>query len=77
MEIINILAIRSPERLENRIAKCLERGPHTEIIEPSLGANDVPGSTHLLRLRTNKTSWTSLMMPTAEKVLNQTNNIES
>ncbi len=75
-EIKNILAIRSPERLENRIAKCLERDPRTEIIEPGLGANDAPGSTHLLRLRTNNISWASLMTLIAEKVLNQTNNIE-
>lgn len=75
-EIKNILAIRSPERLENRIAKCLERDPRTEIIEPGLGANDAPGSTYLLRLRTNNISWASLMTLIAEKVLNQTNNIE-
>ena len=39
VEIVNIFAIRSPERLENRIAKWIERDPHTEIIEPGLGAN--------------------------------------
>ena len=75
-EIVNILAVRSPERLENRIAKCLERDPWTEIIEPGLGANDARGSTHLLRLRTNNISWTSMVMVIKEKVLNQTNNIE-
>lgn len=71
-EIINILAIRSPERLENRIAKCLERDPRTEIIEPGLGANDAPGSTHLLRLRADNISWASIMTLIAEKVLNTT-----
>ena len=75
-EIINILAIRSPERLENRIAKCLEHDPRPDIIEPGLGANDAPGSTHLLRLRADNISWASLMTLIAEKVLNQTNNIE-
>ena len=53
-EIVNIFAIRSHKRLESRIAKRLEHDPHTEIIESGLGANDTPGSTHLLRLRTNK-----------------------
>ena len=71
-EIINILAIRSPERLENRIAKCLERDPRTEIIEPGLGANDASGSTHLLRLRADNISWASIMTLIAEKVLNTT-----
>ena len=60
-EIVNILAIRSPERLENRIAKWLERDPHTDVIEPGLGANDVPGNTHLLRVRADRTWWASLI----------------
>ncbi len=59
-EIVNILAIRSPESLENRIAKRLENDPHTEIIEPGLGANDAPGNTHLLRVRADNTWWVSL-----------------
>ena len=61
VEIVNIFAIRSPERLENRIAKWIERDPHTEIIEPGLGANDAPGATHLLRIRTNDMWWASLI----------------
>lgn len=75
-EIVNILAIRSPERLENRIAEYLEHDPHTHIIEPGLGANDAPGSTHLLRLRADNISWASVVMVIREKVLNQTNSIE-
>ena len=59
-EIVNIFAIRSPERLENRIATRLERDPQTEVIEPGLGANDAPGSTHLLRVRADCRWWTLL-----------------
>ena len=59
-EIVNIFAIRSAERLENRLAKRLERDPHTEIIERGLGANDAPGATHLLRIRENRMWWASL-----------------
>ena len=59
-EIVNIFAIRSTERLENRLAKRLEQDPHTEIIEPGLGANDAPGNTHLLRIREDRMGWTSL-----------------
>ena len=59
-ELVNILAIRSTERLENRLAKRLERDPHTEIIERGLGANDAPGATHLLRIRENRMWWPSL-----------------
>ena len=60
VKIVNILAIRSPERLENRIAKYLEHDPRTDIIEPGLGANDTPGSTHLLHLRADNISWALL-----------------
>ena len=61
VEIVNIFAIRSPERLENRIAEWIERDPHTEIIEPGLGANDAPGATHLLRIQANDMWWASLI----------------
>ena len=59
-ELANIFAIRSTERLENRLAKRLERDPHTEIIERGLGANDAPGATHLLRIREDRMWWASL-----------------
>lgn len=59
-KLVNIFAIRSTERLENRLAKRLEQDPHTEIIERGLGANDTPGNTHLLRIREDKTWWASL-----------------
>ena len=70
-EIVNIFAIRFSERLENRIAKQLENDPHTEIIEPGLGANDAPGNTHLLRLRSDNTGWMSLADSIWENFLNQ------
>ncbi|MDE0011547.1 MAG: DUF123 domain-containing protein [Candidatus Poribacteria bacterium] len=60
-ELISILAIRSPERLENRIAKQLERDPRTDIIEPGLGANDARGATHLLRFRADDMGWASFV----------------
>ena len=80
-ELISIFAIRSPRRLENRIAKWFEHDPHTEVIEPGLGANDAPGNTHLLRLRADDLGWISLtdnaMAVLGENTLNQTNNIEN
>ena len=79
-ELINIFAIRSHERLENRIAKQLERDPHTDVIERGLGANDAPGATHLLRVQADSTWWMSLtdnaMTVLAENTLNRTNYIE-
>lgn len=60
-EIVNIFAIRSPKRLENRVAKWLEDNPQTDIIEPGLGANDAPGATHLLHLRADDMWWASFV----------------
>ena len=80
-ELVNILAIRSTERLENRIAKRLEWDSHTEIIERGLGANDAPGATHLLRVREDRIWWASLADKVRavleESTLNQTNDAES
>ena len=79
-ELVNIFAIRSAERLENRLGKRLEQDPHTEIIEPGLGANDTPGNTHLLRIRADRMGWTSLTDTVKtvleENVLNQTNDVK-
>ena len=70
-ELVNVFDIRSRERLENRLAKRLERDPYTEIIEPGLGANDAPGNTHLLRIRGDRMWWASLT-DTVKIVLEET-----
>ena len=79
-ELVNIFAIRSAERLENRLAKRLEQDPHTEVIEPGLGANDAPGHTHLLRIREDRTWWASLRdkvrIVLEENALNQTDDVK-
>ena len=72
-EIVNIFAIRSAERLENRIAKWLEGDPHTEVIEQGLGANDAPGNTHLLRVQKDRTWWASVVDNIQENFSNQAN----
>ena len=59
-EIVGFLAIRSPERLEDSLAKWLELDSHTQVIERGLGANDVPGNTHLLRVCADESWWGTL-----------------
>ena len=59
-ELVGIFAIRSRKRLEDRLAKQLEEDPHTGVIERGLGANDVPGNTHLLHVRATEAWWVSL-----------------
>ena len=65
-EIVGVYAIRSGNRLESRLAKQLERDSHTEVIERGLGANDVPGNTHLLLVRAVEAWWTSLPIQIAK-----------
>ncbi len=59
-EIINIIAIRSTARLENTISEFLESNPDTHIIEKSLGANDSPRNTHVLRVKEDDNWWESI-----------------
>lgn len=59
-EIINIIAIRSTERLENTISEFLESNCHTQIIEKSLGANDSPQHTHILSVNDDDNWWKSI-----------------
>jgi len=59
-EIKGFSAIRSAERLEDRLAKKLEQDSHTQVVERGLGANDVPGNTHVLRVCADETWWRSL-----------------
>ena len=81
VELVNIFAIRWSERLENRLATRLEQDRHTEIIEPGLGANDTPGNTHLLHIRTDKIWWASVTdkvkVVLEDSTLSQTNDAES
>ena len=76
-EIVNIIAIRSPERLEYTIAELMERDVHTQIIEKGLGANDAPRNTHILHLNTDEVWWSSLADNMQENFVNQTNDAES
>ena len=67
-EIVGLYIIRSPERLEGSLAKWLEQDPHTQVIERGLGANDVPGNTHLLRIQAGESWWRSLPAEVANMI---------
>ncbi|MDE0086327.1 MAG: DUF123 domain-containing protein [Candidatus Poribacteria bacterium] len=72
-EIINVIAIRSPERLESTIAEFLEHNTDTQIIEKSLGANDAPRNTHVLRVNADDTWWASIANDMQENFLSRSN----
>ena len=61
VEIVNLIAIRSPIRLESPIGVFLENNKDTEIIEKGLGANDSPNNTYILRVNSNEMWWLSLV----------------
>ncbi len=68
-EITNVIAIRSPKRLENTIAEFLEHNAGTQIIEKSLGANDAPRYTHVLRVNADDIWWASIAKNMQENYL--------
>jgi len=59
-ELTHIIAIRSQFRLEGPLGQMLEQDQHTFILEKGLGANDLPGHTHLLGVRADETWWSTL-----------------
>ncbi len=61
VEIVNLIAIRSPIRLESSIGVFLENNKDTEIIEKGLGANDSPNNTYILRVNSDGMWWLSLV----------------
>jgi Uri superfamily endonuclease len=58
--LVGVYAIRSPARLEADLAHALAADPGTEILSPGLGANDVRGGTHLLRVVGGEGWWEGL-----------------
>ena len=72
-EIVNIIAIRSPERLEHTIAGLLENDADTQIIEKGLGANDAPRNTHILQPSTDEAWWISFADSIQENFSNPAN----
>lgn len=59
-EITGVIVVRSAQRLEGVIAELLADDPCTYIIEKGLGANDSPGSTHLLGVHCDAAWWAKL-----------------
>ncbi|HNB52477.1 MAG TPA: DUF123 domain-containing protein, partial [Anaerolineales bacterium] len=59
-ELVGVYVIRSPARLETDIAHALDMDEGTEILIPGLGANDVRGGTHLLRIIGGEDWWGTL-----------------
>ena len=60
-EIINVIAIRSSQKLESKVGKYLENRKETQILEKGLGANDSPNNTYILHAEIDDIWWVSLV----------------
>jgi Uri superfamily endonuclease len=59
-EIVGVIALRGDRRLERELGQFVECDPATAVFERGLGANDVPGNTHILRLHAGDDWWGAL-----------------
>jgi Uri superfamily endonuclease len=59
-EITGVVALRCARRLERELGQWVEQAPCTAVIERGLGANDVPGNTHLMRAMEADAWWRAL-----------------
>ncbi len=58
--LVEVFALRSPQRLEGPLGQILEADSHTTVFEKGLGANDVPGNTHILHVAAPEAWWDAL-----------------
>ncbi|MCB8984136.1 MAG: DUF123 domain-containing protein [Ardenticatenaceae bacterium] len=58
--LTHVILLRTPARLEVPLGRWLGAQPETAVIAPGLGARDVRGSTHLLRIAAPESWWQAL-----------------
>lgn len=70
-EIRSAIGIRTSLPLEREAGQLLLADPATKIIERGLGANDMPGNTHFLRVEADETWWERLPARLMERISDQ------
>jgi Uri superfamily endonuclease len=60
VELIAAYLLRLPERVERELGQLLQKDSATQVFERGLGANDVPGNTHILRVHGGEAWWQEL-----------------
>jgi Uri superfamily endonuclease len=68
-----VLAVRSGDRLEARLASWLGNYRWTSLLRAGLGAADAPGETHLVRLHGGASAWNTLLREVSELLAVTTN----
>ncbi|MFQ5398588.1 MAG: DUF123 domain-containing protein [Anaerolineae bacterium] len=61
VSLTQVMILRGRQRLEPRIGRLLTEDPCTFLLAPGLGANDVPGQSHLLGVRADEEWWNQLV----------------
>ena len=57
VDLISVYAIRDPTCIEAALGRLIDDDPATSIIARRLGASDIPGNTHLLRVDADELWW--------------------
>ena len=68
VEISNVIAFRSGDKIESHLATFVEDQSETEIFAPGLGASDRSGGTHLLRVEADEDWWQNLIETFRKKI---------
>ncbi|HDS74140.1 MAG TPA: DUF123 domain-containing protein [Firmicutes bacterium] len=70
-ELVGVIALCTSDRREGEIARYLENEPHTSYLAKGLGAHDIPGNTHLLRIDNVDAKWWEHLSETLVSFVNQ------
>ena len=57
VRLTHVIALRSPDRIEASLGQFMMQDKATVIFEAGLGANDVPGNTHILQVVADEAWW--------------------
>ena len=70
-ELAAVIALFTSDRREGDVARYLENDPHTSYLAKGLGAHDIPGNTHLLRIDNVDVSWWENLADTLLSLVNR------
>ena len=66
-----MIALFTSDRREGDVARHLENDPHTSYLAKGLGAHDLPGNTHLLRIDNADATWWEDLAETLLSLVNR------
>ncbi|MDE0020121.1 MAG: DUF123 domain-containing protein [Candidatus Poribacteria bacterium] len=64
-ELIGAVILRTRAKIERELGQLILNDPCASIIEKGIGANDIPGNTHLVKIEAEEAWWRQLPVKTA------------